>query len=148
MSVCDVLANDPTILNGKLIKIRGILVGSDEGTWLAGECKTHLETKGIAWGNSIAVSVNESDQGALRSWHKIGAKLKQLHADWPARDRVSVTFIGRLTTRSTMDDAVVKMPYGLAKAGFGHLSGSPAEIEVLSVENVIVERRPANVSRE
>ena len=34
LSVCDLIANDPTKLNGKVIKVRGILGGTDEGIWL------------------------------------------------------------------------------------------------------------------
>ena len=146
MSVCDVLANDPTILNGKLIKVRGILSGTDEGTWLSGECKTHLKTKGLEWGNSISIWLDESNKNSQRSWRKLGEKFKRLHTE--PLDTAWVTFVGRLTTRATMDDAVVQMPYGLAKAGFGHMGGSPAEIEVLSAEDVVVERHVANNSRE
>ena len=146
LNVCDVLANDPTILNGKLIRVRGFLWGTDEGIWLFGECKTHLETKGLVWGNQIAVTTDYLNKDSQRSWRKMGERMKQLHADWE-RDKIWVTFVGRLTTRATMDDAVVQMPYGLAKAGLGHLGAAPAEIEVLSAEEVTVERQPANKSR-
>jgi len=145
LSVCDVLANDPTILNGKLIKVRGRYVSTDEGKWLFGECKTHIETKGLVWSNSLAVDVDESDKEYLRSWSKLGRKLRQLRFD-PVRDTFVVTFVGRVTTRAKMDDAVVQRPYGLANAGFGHLGGSPAEIVVMSFENVVVERGGANKS--
>ena len=131
MSVCDVLANDPTILNGKIIKVRGRYASTDEGKWLFGECKTHLETKGLVWGNDLAVDVDQSEKEYLRSWR---------------RDTFVVTFVGRLTTRPTMDDAVVQRSYGLAKAGLGHLGGSAAEIVVMSFENVVVERGNANKS--
>jgi len=145
MSVCDVLANDPTILNGKLIKVRGRYASTDEGIWLFGECKTHLETKGLVWSNSLAVDVDQSEKEYLRSWSRLGQKLRQLRFD-PVRDTFVVTFVGRLTTRAAMEDQVVQRPYGLAKAGFGHLGGSPAEIVVMSFENVAVERGGANKS--
>jgi len=142
LGVCDVLAEDPTRLNGKVVKVRGFFSGTDEGNWLSGECKTHLVTKGLAWGSDLWVSVNFFDKNTLRSWEAMTEKLKQLHGN-TRRDRVWVTIVGRLETRATMDDEVVQMPYGLARAGFGHVGGSPAQINVISVEDVRVERQPA-----
>jgi hypothetical protein len=140
LSVCDVLADDPTKLNGKVIKVKGLLGGTDEGTWLTAECTTHLVTKGLAWGNDLSVYIDGSDQKTLRSWEKVGQKLKQLRANL-GQDRIWVTIVGRLETRASMDDEVVQMPYGMARAGFGHMGGSPAEINVISVEDVRVERK-------
>ena len=37
-----------------------------------------------------------------------------------------------------MDDEVVQTPFGLERAGFGHMSGAPAEINVISVEDVTI----------
>jgi hypothetical protein len=140
LSVCDVLADDPTKLNGKVTKVKGLLGGTDEGTWLTAECTTHLVTKGLAWGNDLSVYIDGSDQKTLRSWEKVGQKLKQLRANL-GQDRIWVTIVGRLETRASMDDEVVQMPYGMARAGFGHMGGTPAEINVISVEDVRVERK-------
>ena len=145
MSICDVLANDPTRLNGKLIKVRGRYSSTDEGKWLFGECKTHLETKGLVWSNSLAVDVDQSEKEYLRFWARLMEKLRQLRFD-PVGDTFVVTFVGRLTTRATMEDEVVQRSYGLAKAGFGHLGESPAEIFAKSFEIVVVERGGANKS--
>jgi hypothetical protein len=143
LNICDVISNDPTKLNGKVIKVRGLLGGTDEGIWLVGECKTHLVTKGLTWGNDLSVYVDESDEAVARSWEKLGQQLRQLHAD-TRRDRVWVTNIGRLETRASMDDEVVKTEHGLVRVGFGHMSGSPAEINVISVEDVKLERQPVH----
>ncbi len=140
LSVCDVLADDPTRLNGKVIRVRGLLGGSGEGTWLSAECKSHLVTKGLTWGSDLSVSVDASDENVARSWERMGQKLKLLRADW-VHDRIRVTIFGRLRTRGSMEDEVVQMPYGLAHAGFGHMGGSAAEIIVISIEDVTVERR-------
>ena len=140
LTVCDVLAVDPTRFNGEVITVKGLLEGTNEGTWLVGECKTHLVTKGLAWGNSLSVSV-DNNEDALSSWEKFGEQLKRLHAN-RQRDRVWVTINGRLETRASMDDAVVQMPYGPRRAGFGHMADAPAEIHVISVGDVMVERRP------
>ncbi len=141
LSVCRVLDPDPTKLKGKLIVVRGLLEATDEGVWLVGECGTHLVTKGLVWGNDIAISIDEPDRNALQSWRRLREQMRRLHAD-AAKDRVWVTIVGRLETRQTMEDAVVQMPYGLRKAGFGHMGDSPAEIRVVSVQDISVERRP------
>ena len=140
LSLCEVIANDPTKLNGKVIKTSGLFGSTDEGMWLIGECQTHLVTKGLTWANGLSVYVDESDENIARSWEKMGRKLRQLHAD-SRRDRIWITVVGRLETRASMDDEVVQMPYGLRKAAFGHLGESPAEINVISVEKVSAERQ-------
>lgn len=148
LSVCDVIANDPTKLNGEVIKVRGLLGGTDEGTWLVGECKTQLVTKGLTWRNDLSVYVDASNESVERSWERMGAKLKQLHAS-PGRDKIWVTIVGRLETRASMDDEVIETSHGLVKLGFGHMNGSPAEINVISVEDVAVEsERPVDATKQ
>jgi hypothetical protein len=145
LSVCDVLLNDPTRLNGKAVRVRGYLTWDAHGESLGGDCKSHLVTKGLAWANYISVYVDAADEGISRSWEQIRTAGRRLHVDWE-RDRVWVTIVGRLETRPTMDDAVVQRPYGLARAGFG-MGGEPAEINVISVEDIKVERGPIDPSR-
>jgi hypothetical protein len=141
LSVCDVVAHDPTPLNGKLVLVRGRLAGGGEGFWLVDECKEHLVTRGLAWGSDIALSMDGAELAA-RSWGKMVARIKDLHAD-VNRDKVLVTILGRLETRGSLSDEVVQMPYGLRRAGFGHMGGSVAQIDVVSVEGVMVELGPA-----
>jgi hypothetical protein len=143
MSVCDVLTDDPTKLNGRVISVRGVLGATDEGMWLSGECKTHLVTKGLAWGNDLSVYVPAAEENVARSWDRLSDNLKRRHADIK-RDRIWVTIVGRLETRKSIEDEVVQTPHGLSRAGFGHLGGSAAEINVISVEDVVVERRSQN----
>jgi hypothetical protein len=141
MTVCDVLAKDPARLNGQTISVTGILTVSDEGTWLIDKCETHLTTEGLTWGDGLSVYVDGLDEDIAHSWEKIDDKLRRLHAD-VRRDRIRLTILGRLETRKSLDDAVIQMPYGLSRAGFGHLSSAPAEINVISVQDVKVERLP------
>ncbi len=143
LSVCEVLAHDPTRLNGKVVRVKGFLGGTDEGIWLTEECQSHLVTKGLAWGNDLSVHVDLSDVDTSRAWGKMLEKLNQLHADM-GRDKIQVTIVGRIETRASMDDEVVQMPYGLRRAGFGHMGGSPAEINVISIDDVAIEPRPAS----
>jgi hypothetical protein len=147
LSVCEVLADDPTKLNGKVISVRGLLGATAEGMWLMGECKTHLVTKGLEWGNNLSVYVPAADEGVARSWEGLSSRLKALHASL-SRDRVWVTITGRLETRRSMEDEVVQMPYGPRRAGFGHMGDSPAEINVISIEDVRVERPKPAVPKE
>jgi hypothetical protein len=147
LSVCEVLANDPTKLNGKVISVRGLLGATGEGMWLVGECKTHLVTKSLQWGNDLSVYLPPDDDRATSSWERMSEKLKRLHADL-SRDRVWVTILGRLETRRSMEDEVVQMPYGLRRAGFGHMGDSPAEINVMSIEDVRIEHPRLAVPKE
>jgi hypothetical protein len=68
LSVCDVVARDPTRLNGNVIKATGLLVATDEGVWLTEKCKSHLVTKGLAWGSDLSVHVDTSDENISRAW--------------------------------------------------------------------------------
>jgi|HubBroStandDraft_6_1064221.scaffolds.fasta_scaffold95174_3 hypothetical protein len=141
LSVCDVVTHDPTRRNGQVVKVRGVLAGTNEGIWLVDECPTHLVTKGLSWGNDLSVHVNAADRSIERSWEAMLERVKQLHES--VRDKVWITILGRVETRASMDDEVVQMPYGLRRAGFGHLGEAPAEIDVILVEDVSVERRLA-----
>jgi len=143
VGVCDILAEDPARFNGKIVSVRGRLEATQEGTWLTGECKTHLVAKGLTWGNMLWVDVDASDEGVERSWRTISDKLGRLHADI-RRDKIRVTIVGRLETRKSMDDAVYQMPYGPSKVGFGHMGAAPAEIDVISVQDVAVEHPSRN----
>jgi hypothetical protein len=144
LSVCDVVTHDPTPLNGKLLSVRGRLAGTGEGFWLIGECKEHLVTKGLTWGSDIAVAMDGAES-ATRSWDNMLGRIKDLHADLN-RDKILVTISGRLETRGSLNDEVVQMPYGLRKAGFGHMGDSIAQVDVISVEDVVVEIAPAGKS--
>ena len=145
LSVCDVVASDPTKLNGKIIKVRGVLIGTQEGLWLGGECKSQLVTKGVTWSNLLSIYVDGSDESIMRSWGSITVKRRQLHA--VAADKTWLTIIGRLETRLSMDQEVQETPHGWVKLGFGHLNESPAEINFISVEDVSIERSERRSSK-
>jgi hypothetical protein len=133
------LTRDPTRLNGNIVKVRGYLAATDHGNFLGGECKAHLVTRGLAWGNLLSLHIDPAHPGVIRSWKSFSVQLTRLHAD-PRRDGVWVTVVGRLETRASMDDEVIERPWGLQKAGFGHMGGCAAEIDVLSLEGVVIER--------
>jgi hypothetical protein len=76
LSVCDLLLDDPTTLNGRVLSIRGVLGGTDEGIWLWSDCKTHLVTDGIEWPNAVSVYFAESEDGSKRPFAKLDEALK------------------------------------------------------------------------
>jgi hypothetical protein len=117
------------------------LAGNGEGVWLIDECKEHLVTKGLSWASSIAVEVQPYGD-VLRAWDDMLERVKALHGD-VSRDKVLVTISGRLETRASLEDEVVHMPYGFRRSGFGHMGDSVAQIDVLSVGDVSVERGAA-----
>jgi hypothetical protein len=139
LSICEILAGDPTRLNGKILTVRGVLAGTDEGSWLVEDCNTHLVTKGLTWANSFSIYADLSDAHIAASWQRMLERVRRLRVN-AERDSVWITVVGRLETRASMDDEVVQMPYGLSKAGFGHIGEAPAEINVISVKNVVLER--------
>ena len=106
LSVCEALRDDPTVLNGKVIAVRG------------GDCRKRFITNGVSWPNTWIESA-ETDEKAERAFGLLSDRLKKMHAD-PKQDRIWVTFVGRLETRQSMSDAVVSGPdgplvrYGLA----------------------------------
>ena len=138
-TVCEILADDPTKLKGKVLSVRGVLAGTDEGLWLRDRCETHLVTKGMVWPDQLSVYVDGQDESVMRSWSGLLAEEKRQHVNYP-QDKVWVTILGSLETRGSMSDEVAQMPYGLARAGFGHMGSSAAEINVISVGDVVVER--------
>jgi hypothetical protein len=128
LSVCDVLANDPTKLNGKVLSMKGPLVLTNERVWLAGDCTSHLITQGHSWDNRLLLYVDHGDEKLDHSWRSMLAKEERLHA--APRNRMWVTLVARLETLDSMEDAVVQRPYGAA----------PAELNVISVADVTIER--------
>src|SRR5579884_1296257 len=77
LSVCEVLNKDPTSLNGRVLSIRGVLGVTDEGTWLWGDCKTHLVIEGVEWANAISVYLDASDDSSKQSFAKLDAAIKE-----------------------------------------------------------------------
>ena len=139
LSVCEILADDPTKLNGAVVTVRGYLSATDHGTWLNADCKKHLVTKGLAWPDQLSVYVDASSDRIARSWEQVSHQSSRLGAV-PGRDRIWLTITGKLETRESMDNEVVQMPYGLARAGFGQTGESPAEIRVISAQDIRIER--------
>lgn len=137
LSICEVLRN-PARLRGRVLSIRGFLVTTEEGSWLSGDCRDHLVTKGLTWSNAIWILVTgETDFPALE---RMGEKVSRERRG--QADRVWVTYVGMLETKSSMDDEVGLDDKGSTRRlGFGHLNDAPAQIDVRTARDVVIERR-------
>ncbi|MFN7995976.1 MAG: hypothetical protein U0Q18_20360 [Bryobacteraceae bacterium] len=139
-TVCEILAENPTRLNGHRLRITGLLEGGDEGAWVDGECTSALTTYGVTWPNIIWLDFNPDNLRAQAAWKRMSEKLAKLHAT--VRDNIRVTILGKFETRESMRDAVVTGPNGRPrKAGFGHMGTAPATMEVLDITDVIVTKK-------
>jgi hypothetical protein len=137
VTVCDVLS-DLARYNGKSIVLVGLQWGTDEGVWVDAKCDRKLVTNRFTWPDSIAFA-NYLEEGANPprlpdqfTWNNklIAAKLNELkrttrlsrrnHERW-------VAIFGRL--EANVPPQTFVYPNGDRRgAGFGHLSGAPAQI--------------------
>lgn len=93
LSACDVLENDPVVLNGRVISVRGIYEGTDDGAWLGGDCRKRLVTDGVSWPNIISIGSAGTAEKAERTFGQLSDTPKRMHTD-PEHDRVWVTWWG------------------------------------------------------
>lgn len=132
-SVCEVMERLGE-LRGRVVAVRARLISSDEGAWLIGdECAKPLVTNGYTWRNpaSIHYVIHSSD-------YEISAEDDfVLHVGGPS---VEATFLGRLESREHYEIVNASngrmMPYG-----YGHLSASPAELDVWAIRDARKVRR-------
>src|SRR5262249_43556234 len=103
ISVCDVL-RDPFRYNGKLVAVRGYLLDTIEGEWLAEDCPERLVTFGYKWPNQIWLRQVPVEQvGAL---HRVdfvtdlrpSEESRRVRAELREGDRVWVTYVGLFET--------------------------------------------------
>jgi hypothetical protein len=138
LTVCDVLSK-PLSYDGELVRIRGEIVGTDEGTWFKGEeCPAVMVTDGYVWGSLISIEfpgspfqihpVNfEYDASSVR---RLTPRYKKLRRGLPDRC-IAWTYTGLFETRKEWS----KMMNGNPR-GFGHLNGAPGELIIKSVDDV------------
>jgi hypothetical protein len=138
LTVCDILS-DALSYDGELVRIRGEIVGTDEGTWYKGEdCPGVLVTEGYVWPSLIAIeapgnplqihSVNfEYDFSGMK---RLTPGYKKLRRRMPDRC-IAWTYTGVFETRKEWS----KMMNGNPR-GFGHLNGAPGELIVKSADDV------------
>lgn len=137
LSVCDVLQN-PARLRGRVLSIRGFAVATEEGSWLGGDCRDHLVTKGLTWPNTIWLLVTGgTDFAGLERIRKQISRERSSSAD-----RVWITYVGMLETKSSIEEEVgLDDKGGPHRLGFGHLNDAPAQLDVRTAKDVVIERR-------
>lgn len=141
IGVCELLT-DPLRYNGKMVAVRGRVVGTGEGEWLIGEgCSRTVETGGYKWPTSIWLATSYSYLDPLHeinfrrdetAFTKLRALLKAKGYD--GSQRLVVTYLGLFETYDDLASRVVKFPDGALKgAGFGHQNSSPAQLIIKTV---------------
>src|SRR5271170_2855926 len=126
LSVCDVLA-DPLKYNAQAVTMRGVVTGTDEGTWLTTDvpCTKPLITHGFVWPQVLWVEVADVPSVVSRvgfrtdvaASMKIDRAVRRLNPD-NKKDRIWLTYVGVFETRDYKPTDV-----GSDRAyGFGHLN--------------------------
>jgi hypothetical protein len=144
--VCDVLS-DLAKFNGKIISIRGVVEGSNEGTWIiATRCAVRLVTDGYLWRTAIAIELPSTlflrddvdfqlDRAAIE-W--LDHKVKQMQYKGTT-DTLWLTYIGLFETKKKLEVGVD--PSGKRwPDGFGHLNTAPGRLLIKTVSDTFVER--------
>jgi hypothetical protein len=146
LTVCDVLSA-PLKYDGRMVKIRGRMSGTDEGQWLVGDdCPGVVVTEGHVWSSSIALEPPTINP-ALRlhpvdfkydlDWEFITeGKARELRRSLPDRCMV-FTYTGMFETRADWHSAKHVYPNGtFMYMGFGHLGESPGQLLLKSEDDV------------
>jgi len=144
-TVCEVLCS-PLKFNGQLISIRGALGGTDEGSWLEGECEQPLITDGFRWPSMIALT-RPTDESRLHdvdfsldrtSYAQVHAAIRKLKIDWQ-HQTVVLTYTGLLETRDGLGFPTITDALGRhRKLGFSYENAAPAQLLIKSVRGPIV----------
>ena len=149
VSVCDVVMNRLKY-DGQLINVRGVVLGTEEGMWIAapGKCTPGLTTFGYSWPDIIWVAPPDSPgrlhdvdfQLDLRNLEQIDQQIRAMNVD-PSKDRVWLTVSGLFETRVYEPTGVSTSGRGNQGAsGFGHMNSAPGQLLVKGEEDPVVER--------
>ena len=137
LSVCEVLQNR-IAFNGKTVVVVGRSSGTFEGTWLAEDCPTRLNTDGYEWDGLISTTYDASKTAPPPSirdfkWSQSALKTKLASVKMTTKLRGRgyndkwVAIVGRFETKERFK--VWNRPSGQPIAdGFGHLNASPAQL--------------------
>jgi hypothetical protein len=136
LTVCDLITQRDSY-DGKLVTVRGEVIGSPEGTWLDADpsCGYHLVTNGVVWPNTIALAYpnnrskdpnNHADFGIDWNAEKQADAIVDRLGFRADTDHLYETFVGLFRTYTDLDKRVnPNMPDAL-RLGFGHLGAAPA----------------------
>jgi hypothetical protein len=146
LTVCDIL-NTPLRYDGQLVRIRGSIGATDEGSWFVDEsCAGILVTEGHVWPSQIALVMPDirfelrlhsvDFQFDWESERRIEPKYAQLRRT-VSDECLSWTYTGLFETRRDWSKAKLIYPNGTWRLiGFGHLSESPGQLLLKSEDDV------------
>jgi hypothetical protein len=146
LTVCDILST-PLRYDGQLVRIRGSIDATDEGSWFVGEsCSGIVVTEGHVWPSQIALvmpdirselrlhSVDfQFDRESERRIDRKYAQLRRAVSD----ECLSWAYSGLFETRRDWSEAMVIYFNGTRRLiGFGHLGESPGQLLLKSKDDV------------
>jgi hypothetical protein len=148
LTVCELLTS-PDKYNGKMVTVRAIVKGTDEGAWLSDlKCPATFRTGSLSWPWAIALASRTQamkppdfsfDEQADQ---QIRQKLLQMNQN-NRPIRIWLTYIGRFETHTDLAHAVVRDSNGVVQpAGFGHLNWAPAQLVVKTEKDLDVQFIP------
>jgi hypothetical protein len=138
VTVCEILSK-PMVYDGKLVHIRGEVVGGGEGAWFKGEaCPGVFTTEGHTWESLISIQAPGSPlqihpvdfEYDLASFKKLTSKYENLSRRAPDQC-IAWTYTGVFETREVWPKMIDGRP-----RGFGHLNVAPGELIVKSADDV------------
>ncbi|HSR09340.1 MAG TPA: hypothetical protein VLM42_19565 [Bryobacteraceae bacterium] len=147
-TVCEILAQRVEY-DGKMVRIRASIFGTDEGVWFVGDCPGVVSTDGHVWPSTISMQVASSEMAPsshdhpvnfasdYRSEKKLWPKLRRIGRKVP-EECVIWTYTGLFETR----DIYPKVTYPKAPPayiGFGQASAAPAQLIWKTAEDVNVD---------
>lgn len=150
LSVCQVLSS-PLAFNGKLIRLTGLVVETDEGAFVSGEndCPRIVRTGNHVWPTLIAITSPSSSArlhnpafGYDKDSERVPfAKYRELKKHFSDKCLVW-TFSGMFETREDWANAQAHYPNGSSKyLGFGNQNLAPGQLLRHGVVDVEVSPR-------
>jgi len=149
--ICDLFQDLPKY-KGQRIAVRAEIVGTMEGTWLSGHCKSNFVTDGHRWPVALWYAGPDYYGAQPESLFRIDLNKTALKspADPELKDRQNVitsgTFVGRLQMRDKYA-GLCRTPDDYIANGFGHLGGAAAELIVESAFDATVALRLAQTDQ-
>jgi hypothetical protein len=149
LSVCELIEHRNEY-NGKIVAVRAMLEGTDEGMWLRAfnDCKYKLITRGVTWPNAISLeypknnSKNQADHADFQvDWqviHTVGLAIPPGFD--PKTEVIIKTYVGLFQTYADLESRVSPAVPNALRLGFGHLGTAPARILLKTIKDVAAVR--------
>jgi hypothetical protein len=140
LSVCEVL-QDLKTYRGQIIQIRGRWTGDS----LEGDCPTSLKTGDYEWPSAVVLtqpnsSIVESEEPAKWKADMPAYRRALRELERRSQDSVVATFVGRLDARDRLEVLTNNVPQPVP-VGYGHLGTYPARLVIITVKEVVAQRR-------